>query len=99
MDATDYIPSRWLKAEDLDGKDVNVVISDVTEETIDETKRLVVQFESLGKGLVLNKTNVRRLIEAFGNDTDNWIGKRVPIGTAEVSFKGEDVLGIRIKTL
>ena len=65
--------------------------------------RWVLFFEELDKGLVLNKTNIKRCAKACGDaegpaeDTDQWMGKKIKLYfDEEVEFGGEQVGGIRI---
>lgn len=57
----------------------------------------IVYFTGFNKGLVLNKTNNKKLIEILGTETDNWNGKKVRLYTIVVPYKGEEVPAIRIK--
>lgn len=84
MDATDFGKTgsdEWLKAEELKGKTVSLTIESVeicTFGSEDESEhKLGLKFKSREKGIVLNKTNTKRMIEAFGGETDRWIGKSV----------------------
>jgi len=64
----------------------------------DEGKVVVFDGESLDKcEFILNQTNIRRIVDYYGYDTDAWINKEIPIRTEYVLFKNEDVLGIRVK--
>jgi hypothetical protein len=50
--------------------------------------------------LLLNKENLRTLIEAFGDEMDGWIGQRVEVFfDKSVTFGGKRVGGIRLKAL
>ena len=44
----------------------------------------------------MNVTNWNTLIELFGPDTDDWIGKTITIYPAEVAFKGRMTMALRI---
>jgi hypothetical protein len=46
--------------------------------------------------VVLNKTNALQLAAAFGDDTDDWVGKTVEIWGEMVMFKGKATPGIRL---
>jgi hypothetical protein len=86
--ASKYDQSQWMKAADLDeGEELLLKIKDVTEETVgagkDKETKLCVWFTNHKKGLLLNKTNNRTLRGAFGDETDEWIGKRVVVFVLE----------------
>jgi hypothetical protein len=83
MDFDKLFPGRFLKAADLNGKEVTLTISAVvTDELVGdkgtEVKGLL-SFAGKKKQLVLNKTNGLCLKQMFGRETDEWVGKRVTI--------------------
>ena len=82
MDATQYsTDDTWLKADDLKGRTVDLEITDVEVVTFgsDEAKdnKLGLFFKGREKGIVSNRTNTKRLIEAFGAETVGWKGKKI----------------------
>jgi len=100
MDINAAYPSKWLKAADLKGKRVTVVIDKVDMEDVgdkDEDKP-VVYFQGKTKGLVLNKTNAFMIAEICdcSTETDDWIGATVILYSEKVDFKGRRVDAIRI---
>jgi hypothetical protein len=84
--ASNYDQSQWMKAADLD-EELLLKIKDVTEEPIGAGKekemKLCVWFTNQKQGLLLNKTNNRTLRGAFGDETDEWVGKRVTVFVVE----------------
>ena len=60
--------------------------------------RWIMFFEELERGLVLNKTNLKRCAKACGSEeSDDWLGKKIKLFfDEEVEFGGEQVGGIRI---
>ena len=100
MDINVAFPSKWLKAADLQGKRVTVVIDRVDMEDVgdkDEDKP-VVYFQGKTKGLVLNRTNASTIAEICDNssETDDWIGVSISLYSEKVDFKGRRVDAIRI---
>ena len=86
--ASKYDQSRWMKAADLDEREELLLrIKDVTEEPVGTGKekeaKLCVWFNNHKQGLLLNKTNNRTLRGAFGDETDEWVGKRVVVFVVE----------------
>ena len=82
MDATQYTGSDlYLKAEDIGNKQPELTIESVEVETFGETDekqhKLALYFKGKDKGIVSNKTNTKRLVEAFGPETDKWVGKKI----------------------
>jgi hypothetical protein len=89
---------NYLKAEDIAGKEINVVIEDVTITEMDDKKKAVLHFKGKDKTLLCNVTNANMLEELLGSDdTDDWVGKRICLYTCKVDFQGKRVLAIRIK--
>jgi len=91
MDMTKYAGSEsdWLKAADIKGKNVSVVIESVGENQFDAKEgqaaqeKATLRFAGKDKGVVLNATNTNTLIEAYGSDSDKWIGKEIGLNTKE----------------
>jgi hypothetical protein len=103
VDINSAFPSKYLSAEgDIpEGRDLNLTISDVKMERVgqgrDAEDKPVVYFDEVKKGLTLNVTNKNTIIGLYGKETDDWIGKRIALFATEVEFKGEQVLGIRVR--
>ncbi len=100
MKSSDAFPGRYLKAADLDG-DVRVTIADLCMRTMqqqDGTQLMkpVLYFLELQKALVLNRTNWRVIAEAYGDESDGWIGKKITLGTVQVDAFGTVTNAIRI---
>lgn len=90
-------PSTYLKAADLNERDITVTINDVKQEEVGDDSRPVVYFRGAKKGLVLNKTNATTIAEAYGNDTDDWFGKPVTLYEAEAEYQGKRMPAIRVR--
>ena len=92
--------STWLKAEDVGkiGTDYTTTIKGVREyEFKEEMKILVdVEYKDEESTLVLNKTNLLNLLDAFGDDTDKWKGKQVTLKVERTTFNGKTVPCIRV---
>jgi hypothetical protein len=94
-------PSNYLKASDLKGGQPIVVIDRVEFEPVGQKKEMkpIVYFEGKEKGLVLNKTNAKNIINLCGTEeTDDWNGFAVRLYATHVEFQGESVEAIRIKS-
>jgi hypothetical protein len=96
---SDMIVSKYLKKEDFD-EDQVCTIKDCKLEEISqqgETK-WILYFREHQKGLVLNTTTIRVLEQAFGDNSDDWNGKRVKVYVdPNVSFQGRVVGGLRLR--
>lgn len=97
MRISEAFPSSYLKAADLNGKAVRVTIDSVTMEKLGDDQKAILHFVGKDKGLVLNKTNANRIIEAVGTDeTDEWEGWSVTLYPCKVDYQGKRVDAIRI---
>lgn len=98
MRANDLCPSPHLEAADFSG-DTPVTIKGVEFREVGDEKvtKGVVFFEEFNRGLVLNRTNLKRIIGHHGNETDNWLGKKITLYPSETNFGGKAVECIRVR--
>lgn len=97
MKINQAFPSNFLKAADLNGKAVRVTVDTVSMEKIGDEQKPVLHFVGKDKGLVLNKTNSLRIVEAVGSDdTDDWAGWSVTLYPCKVDYQGKRVDAIRV---
>jgi len=91
-------PSDYIKAEDLNGQQVTLSISNVEMDGIgkDKDQKLVIAFSGAKKKMVCNKTNAKTIAGHYGDDTDMWIGQKITIMPREVEFQGDMVWSIRV---
>jgi hypothetical protein len=100
MDFRVLFPSKYLQAADLEGSDQVVtikIITPVEEVGQSKDKRPVVYFDGVTKGLVLNKTNAKRIAKLYGNDTAAWIGRPITLYPSECDFGDETVPCLRVR--
>lgn len=97
MNINDAYPSNYLKAHDLQGRTVNVVMDRVGFEKIGSDEKPVLYFQGKEKGLVLNKTNANNIAHVYGPETDGWRGQSITLFEAMVDFRGETVAAIRVR--
>lgn len=96
----DLYPTKYIKAEDLRGREYLMTIRAVIMEKVDDkTNKIapVIYFTQGQKGLVCNKTNAYAIGSWYGENTDYWPGKQVVLFAAYVDFQGKQTLGLRIK--
>lgn len=96
MRINDAFPSKYLAAADLNGKTITVTIDTIQMEEVGEDHKPVVYFRGAKKGMVLNKTNASTISRMHGQDTDDWIGKRISIWPTQTDFRGDTVPCIRV---
>ena len=97
MKVSEKFASNFLKAEDLQGRRVHVVIASVGDEEINDENHLVVYFRGKQKALILNKTNASYLAAAISDETDDWPGHEIVLYPTKVNFQGKMVDAIRIE--
>lgn len=100
MNINQAFPSKYIKASDLKDQTHVVKIADVKIEEVGQNKETkpVAYFEGKQKGMVLNKTNSRKIASLAGSpETEDWVGVEVAIYPTETEFGGESVECIRIK--
>jgi len=103
MPTTDEMfPSKWLKGttppSDVPLAGVAVTIRSVALETLVDGEKWVLYFDEMKKGLVLNVTNGRSVAKLHGKDTAGWVGKKILVYQTTVSFKGEEVDALRVRS-
>lgn len=91
-------PSEYLKAADLQGRNVKVVMSHVEMKDIGGDHKPILFFQGKDKGMVLNKTNANNISQAYGDDTEGWAGRELVLFEAMVDFQGKTVAAIRVRT-
>lgn len=98
FDPEDYTKGVWLKGDDLEeGERTIVTIKSAEEQTFqDGKKQPVLEFMELEQKLSLNKTRVRKCVELLGNDTEEWIGKRIALYPTPTQFNGKDFMSVAI---
>ena len=89
----------YLKAASLEGEVRIFIIKNVTQEEVGAKKDLcpVVHFQQCKKGLVLNKTNAKRIKSLYGPEVEGWFGKRIMLYPSETDYAGDTVECIRVK--
>jgi hypothetical protein len=94
-------PSKYVKAADLNGKTVTLTIARLVVEKLghgaEEEKKPVLYFEKATKGLVLNRTNAMIIGALYGEETDDWTGKRISIYPTKVRAFGSMQDAIRVR--
>lgn len=101
MRVNDAFPSKWLKAADLQGRAVLLVIErwEMAEIGMADKpeQKPVLFFRDKQKALVLNKANGNTIAEIHGQEMDDWGGKEITIYPTKTQFHGDMVDCIRVK--
>ena len=91
-----YAGSTFIKVDDLASGTLRKTIAEVEEGKFEKP---VITFED-GLKLSLNKTNVRTLIRAFGQDSNDWISRLVDLYAGTVSDKnGEPIASVLVRPI
>ena len=111
MDFRLLFPSLYLGAADLHGKDATLTIRRIIVEELKtdrgDEKKPVIYFEETAakaaksgdkeKRIVLNKTNATAIAFLYGNEIDDWTGKRITIYPTKAQAFGKIVDCIRVR--
>ena len=94
---------QYVTSVEID-RPLTVRIASLTTETVESWQKgskpkecLIMHFEGKDRGIVINKTNFKRLADLFGWDTDDWVGQEVTIETAKVKAFGRIIDSIEIR--
>jgi hypothetical protein len=98
-----YSDSAYLKKEDFPKPEIHT-IEDVREEEVTAPgkkpkAKLILYFDGIDKGLVLNQANGDTLFEITGtDDPEQWFGTRVEVyNDHNVMYAGKKLGGIRLR--
>ena len=101
MRMNSVFPSKYVKATDLEGKPTLWTMSHIEMETMgfgDDRKTLpVLYFKDVDRGLVLNRTNNNTIVDAYGDESDDWAGKPIVLVPTPVEYAGKVTDGIRVR--
>jgi hypothetical protein len=99
MKANELCPAPHLEAADLGDSDVVVTIKDIGFAIVgsEQVRKGILQFEEMPRGMVLNRTNLKRVVAMYGSETDEWKGKKLALYASETDFAGKTVPCIRIR--
>lgn len=95
--------SRFVKAPDLNGRDVTVTIERLEKEMLfnERNNKMVecdiIYFVGAKKPFVANTLNLRTIRDGFGKQVRSWLGKRIVLfpTTTKVAGKVKDCIRIR----
>ena len=102
MRMRDALPGKYLAGDDLDSP-VTVTIDRVVLESFRdprtrvETQKPVMYFHKAKRGLIVNRTNWRAIADQYGDESDNWPGKRIVLAPMMVDAYGKRTRAIRVR--
>jgi len=95
-----YLNAASVKLEKLVNKPI-VILGTEVEMIGGDThakQKIVLTLDKIEKKLALNKTNAQIITEAYGNETDGWVGKKIYLQLTKRQFQGNvvDAIGVVI---
>lgn len=103
MNVSQFFPSKYVKAPDLNGREVTVEIDRVAVEKVGAPPKiedkLVLYFRKATKGMILNKVNAMTIAAMYSPETENWSGRRVTLYPTRVQAFGAMHEVIRVKPM
>lgn len=97
MKISEEFPSKYLKASDLQGREVKVIMQNVEREKLGDDMKPILYFKGKDKGVVLNKTNSNTISDAYGDDTEDWFDQPLILFSVMVDFQGKVGPAIRVR--
>lgn len=98
---SEMIVSKFLKKEDFDEDRVMTIKGVKLEDMPGDggQQKWVLYFREEPKGLAMSVTTIRVLEQAYGSDSDHWVGNKVMVYVdPNVTFGGKVVGGLRLRT-
>jgi hypothetical protein len=93
-----HLQNDWLKGSDIgEGNRLTVTIEKAYDHTFpsgDESS--VLEFLELDQKLSLNKGRLTKMVDLFGDDSDEWLGRQVILYAVDVTYQGKTTLGVAI---
>lgn len=100
-DVRSMFDEKWVKAWDLNGKEITVTIKKVERGMVankgGEKAVPVLWFDGAKKPLGLNKTNVKTIAGMYGYEASNWVGKSITLYPTVTTTKDGDAECIRVR--
>ena len=101
MKISQLFPSKYVKAADLEGRNVTLTITKLVVEEMghgtEKEQKPVVYFQKATKGLVLNRTNAMIIASLYGDESNEWAGKRITIYPTKVRAFGSMQDCVRVR--
>lgn len=92
---------KYIAGDSLKGKSVTMTIERVVNEDVSNSdgkeEKQVLYFVESKKGMILNKTNAKRIARLYGPETDDWKGVVIELYTETVKAFGETHNALRVR--
>lgn len=101
MKRSEAFPSKYLSKDDVVMPivaTIRAVHPEMLKGDDGDERKVVMEFEGDVKPLIINNTNWMTLEDAYGEDSDAWLGKMVELyKEPAVMFAGKRVGGVRVR--
>ena len=95
--ASEFFSPRFFRAADVGSDEPELTIARWGREEFQGEPKLVLFFTTGRQGLVVNKTNLKKIADWYGDDLSAWVGKKIVLFVEEVFFQGRSVDSIRVR--
>jgi len=97
MNVNQLFPGEFLRAADIKGQRIMVIMEKITMEKVgDDGDKPALHFVGKDKALILNKTNTNMIAYRYGQETDAWMGQQIALHVEPVQFRDKIVDAIRV---
>lgn len=98
MDANQFTTkSKYISTKNIEQyKNKVLIIKGATPEIVGDNEKLVIYFDNVQEKLVLNQTNLKVVIIAYGTDTDAWRMKEIKVQAIPSSFNGSPTQSVLV---
>src|SRR5262245_51621117 len=96
MDVRKFLGKSFLKPEHVKDGPIELTIVEAVES--DRYDKVELVFDD-GTCLSLGQINLRTLIRAYGDNTDDWLGRKVEASWAEVDYQNEKQAMVLLKPI
>lgn len=95
MDISDQLLSGFIKVADIARGPRRDVVAYAT---IGRFGKTDLEFQG-GGTLSLNQTNLRTIANAWGTETNDWIGKELEMYVGKVNYQGQDMDSVMVRAI
>lgn len=100
MDVSKHLGGSFLSQTDLVQPYQLMSIRQVDERLVgppsNAEQKICLTFSGQSKPLGLNRTNLKRIAELYGTDTDHWINQKLLVYRSTTSYGGKPMLCVRV---
>jgi hypothetical protein len=95
------LAGRWLSQLEVPEDGVELIIKAVSQEVVgdEQSEKYALHFRDKNyKPLLLNKTNIRVLVDLYGGESEAWLGQPIVVySDPNISYGGKRIGGVRLR--